>query len=158
MNGTINTARSARTGAGFNARIAAAAFAALVFFAGAAATVSAQLTNKVTVKIPFSFVAGKTALPAGVYTVERSALNLLILRNTDGEGSAIFSTSLGDADARLARTELLFSRYGEEYFLSQVRPSASDLVYRVPRTAAEERLAKKASGPELVTVVSGTDR
>lgn len=153
MNNTMNSfARTTRRVASLKRHVAAALVLAGLHFSVNAAPVSAQSVGRVQVKIPFEFVAGKKALPAGVYTIDRSSLNLLTVRRTDGSASAILSTIPADAISALSRTELIFNRYGDKYFLSQVRPSADAFVYRVPRSRVEERLAKSSSGPEVVAV------
>ena len=154
MNTMNSFARTTHRGTGPKARVAAALVLAGLLFSVNAAPASAQSLGRVQVKIPFDFVAGKKALPAGEYTLDRSQLNLLTVRRTDGSASAIFSTIPADSTSALSRTELVFNRYGDQYFLSQVRPSADTLVYRVPRSKTEERLAKSSSGPEVVSVAA----
>ena len=152
---TMNTfARTTHRGTGLKARVAAALVLAGLLFSVNAAPASAQSLGRVQVKIPFDFVAGKKALPAGEYTLDRSQLNLLTVRRTDGSASAIFSAIPADSTSALSRTELVFNRYGDQYFLSQVRPSADTLVYRVPRSKIEERLARSSPGPEVVSVAA----
>jgi hypothetical protein len=155
MNNTMNSfARTTHRGTGLKARIAAALVLAGLLFSVSVAPASAQGMSRVKMSIPFAFVAGKKALPAGEYTIERSQLNLLTVRRSDGSATAILATTPADATSPISRTELIFNRYGDQYFLSQVRPSANTLIYRVPRSPVEERLAKSSSGPEVVAVAA----
>ena len=52
-----------------------------IFLGFAAVSVKAQAPSKVEVNIPFEFSAGKTTLPAGIYTVKRLSGN----GNTENE-------------------------------------------------------------------------
>ena len=85
-----------------------------------------QAPSKVEVAIPFEFSAGKTTLPAGMYSIKRISADALRLRSDDGKSAAILiapvthTSSDPNAEARL-----VFSKYGEEYFLSQIWLSAT---------------------------------
>jgi len=81
----------------------------------------AQASSKVTVDIPFEFSAGKATLPAGVYSIKRMSGHLLRLRSEDGKSAVILNAPVthnsGDPNAI---ERLVFSKRGEQYFLSQI--------------------------------------
>jgi hypothetical protein len=124
----------------------------------AAVPASAQLTETLTVEVPFAFVAGKTTLPAGTYVVKAMASKALLLRATDGDHAAIVTTTAVAPTSDLGRSEVSFNRYGDAYFLAQVRPAASTQYYGIPRTKEEARLARNASGPDVVTLRASRTR
>jgi hypothetical protein len=92
-----------------------------IFLGLAVAGVRAQAPSRVEVKIPFEFSAGKTTLKAGVYTIKRISANNVALRSTNGQGSVILNApvSLSSNDPN-AIERLVFSKYGENYVLSQI--------------------------------------
>lgn len=114
----------------------------------AAGSLNAQAQTAEKVQIPFDFSAGSTKLPAGVYTVNRitNASACLVLRNINGRAAAIILTqeSLHDnAQPSLAR--MVFNRYGDVYFLSQVWLSSRDAGHQVPVSRDERRLSRELS-------------
>jgi hypothetical protein len=83
--------------------------------------VRAQAPSKVQVNIPFEFTAGKTTLKAGVYTIKRLSAENVTLRSEDGKSSVILNAPVSLTSTNPEAVErLVFSRYGEEYVLSQI--------------------------------------
>ena len=62
-----------------------------IFFGLAVVSVHAQAPSKVEVNIPFEFSAGKTTLPAGVYSIKRLSGNNVTLRSEDGKSNVILN-------------------------------------------------------------------
>ena len=81
----------------------------------------AQAPSKVEVNIPFEFSAGKTTLPAGVYSIKRLAGNNVTLRSEDGKSSAILNAPVTNNSTNPNAVErLVFERYGDQFALSQI--------------------------------------
>jgi hypothetical protein len=92
-----------------------------LFFMLAGAGIQAQGQRSAEVNIPFDFAAGKAKLKAGRYTIKRTSDRTISLRNGDGETKAILHTPLTlSARNSEAGERLVFKRYGERYFLSEV--------------------------------------
>ena len=92
-----------------------------IFLGFAAVSVKAQAPNKVEVNIPFEFSAGKTTLPAGIYTVKRLSGNNVTLRSEDGRSTAILNAPVTNNSTDPNTVErLVFERYGDQYALSQI--------------------------------------
>src|SRR3954468_15898709 len=92
-----------------------------IFLGFAVATVHAQSPSKVEVNIPFEFSAGKTTLPAGVYTVKRLSGNNVTLRSEDGKSSVILNAPVTNNSSDPNAVErLVFARYGDKHALSQI--------------------------------------
>jgi hypothetical protein len=86
----------------------------------AVAGVRAQAPSKVEVNIPFEFSAGKTTLKAGVYTIKRVSASNVTLRSEDGQSVILNAPqSLTSSDPNSVE-RLVFSKRGEQYFLSQI--------------------------------------
>jgi hypothetical protein len=74
--------------------------------------------------IPFDFSMGKTAMPAGEYTITCSN-SVLTIREVGGKHVAMTltnptRTTPGSRHEQPEKASLLFNRYGDEYFLTGV--------------------------------------
>ena len=87
-----------------------------------AALASAQTVQRVTVTVPFSFVAGIHNLPAGDYTIELNYEKAtMILRSEDHSGNnAVMLASNSERAANPDKSYAIFERYGSHYFLAEV--------------------------------------
>ncbi|HVO62317.1 MAG TPA: hypothetical protein VMT53_15380 [Terriglobales bacterium] len=115
---------------------------ALVLLASGLA--SAQLDQRaVKANVPFSFMAGKTALPAGDYRV--STLSDVGVLGVQGDsGSVMVGSHAVQGNAPSRATKLIFHRYGDQYFLSQIWVEGESRGRELPRTNLEKELLAKA--------------
>ena len=92
-----------------------------LFFMLAIASVNAQTPSRVEVTIPFDFSAGTATLKAGTYRIKKVSNNALALRSVDGKTNAIVNSPLTIESRNYRGGErLVFNKYGDQYFLSQV--------------------------------------
>lgn len=92
-----------------------------IFLGLAVASGHAQAPSKVEVNIPFEFSAGKTTLPAGVYSIKRMSGNNVTLRSEDGKSSVILNAPITDSSSDPKAVErIVFEKYGDQYALSQI--------------------------------------
>jgi hypothetical protein len=92
-----------------------------MFLGFATVNAQAQAPSKVTVDVPFDFSAGKTTLHAGVYSIRRMSGDLVRLRSEDGKSTVILKAPVTNTSSDPNATErLVFSKQGEQYFLSQI--------------------------------------
>ncbi|HXR99131.1 MAG TPA: hypothetical protein VN724_01130 [Pyrinomonadaceae bacterium] len=81
----------------------------------------AQAPSKARVDIPFEFSAGKTTLHAGVYNIRRMSADVVTLRSEDSKSTVILHAPVTQTSSDPnAVARLVFSKQGEEYFLSQI--------------------------------------
>ena len=76
-----------------------------------------------TATIPFAFQAENQTMPAGEYHVESVLTGtgrLQRLRQVNGSAVMIVSTMSVEARNGIPNPELVFNRYGQTYFLSQI--------------------------------------
>jgi len=99
----------------------------LVAGLGATLTTKAQIQSDATIKanIPFSFVVNNTTLPSGTYLITvadpyASTLTVLEIRSENGKTAVLFDTDSVTVPGLAPRTELVFDKIGETYFLSKV--------------------------------------
>ena len=114
-----------------------ALFIAATFFA--TGPVRAQ-DHLVKATVPFSFTVGDRTLPSGNYTIGSSVTspNLLVIHNWDKK---IGIMSLGQPDNNNSRGDntLVFHKYGNQYFLTDIRTANSSMNMHLPATKAEKR-------------------
>lgn len=143
---------------------AATLFVGIIALALASAIAgSAQNQGSMVVNVPFDFtVKGKT-LPAGEYIISRtSAANDsgLTMQRRDGEANAIVLTMPVQARDIQKDSRLVFSRYGNRYFLSQVWTAGDDQGRELRKTkqerSLEDELARADAKPETVAIVART--
>jgi len=92
-----------------------------IFLGLAVVSVHAQAPSKVEINIPFEFSAGKTTLPAGVYSIKRMSGNNVTLRSEDGKSSVILNAPVTETSTDPNAVErIVFDRYGEQFALSQI--------------------------------------
>src|SRR6266850_1437922 len=114
-----------------------------LFFVLAIASVQAQTPSRVEVNIPFDFSVGKATLKAGTYSIKRTAGNALMIRSADGKTTALLNAPLTiGSRASKAGERLVFNKYGEQYFLSQVWMSVESGRQLFP-TNAERTVARE---------------
>ena len=116
---------------------------ALTIFAGKA---SAQIDGDLDADIPFQFHVGTRELPAGKYRIhlDEASLRIMEITSADGSASALFQVQESDAKSAPAQSELIFNKYGDNYFLSKLYdegdPSGSELI----ESRYEKQLSKGA--------------
>jgi hypothetical protein len=107
------------------------------------------------VDIPFLFVAAGTHLPAGHYHVYHPGdPNLLILHKDDNRARAVVYIQASETEAKAASTKLVFNKYGDKYFLSQVWTERDREVHQAFKCKAEQTLAAKLQNPEVKVVLA----
>ena len=79
-----------------------------------------QITTLFTVQVPFDFRVGNSHLAAGRYTVSHIGTQLIMLQRSDGTANAVIPVMVSSTAAGRSATKLVFNKYGNLYFLSQV--------------------------------------
>ena len=83
----------------------------------------AQITEDLEVDVPFQFHAGNSKLPPGKYFIhvlDNSDLNIMEISSADGATSALFEVRGAEANSAPAKSELIFNKYGNRYFLAKL--------------------------------------
>lgn len=112
----------------------------------------------VVANIPFQFTAGEMTLPAGEYRVQKESdsSSALLIRSTDGNGTTMVMTFAASKNAPQAKSKLVFNRYRNRYFLTQVWSAGSSQGRQLPKSAKEKEqaLAAHNEAPDQVTIVA----
>ena len=96
--------------------------------------------------VPFAFVAGNTTMPAGQYRIDAPAESLIVSLAGPGQSTHVLVSNPDDARSSADKPELIFHRYGDQYFLSAIRTPfrsrefpMSRLEVEVQKTASAKR-------------------
>lgn len=133
------------------------ALSSLCILIAAAAVPLAAQSITVTANIPFEFVVGDHTMPAGEYTVSNAVgTNALTIGARDGSALVFVGSALLRADEGYPDTsELLFRRYGNQYYLSEVWSSATPIGRELLKSRTERELTKtSAVKPETEIVLA----
>jgi hypothetical protein len=107
-------------------------------------TAQAQAANQMKANIPFSFIIGNQTLPAGEYTVryvnENSGKSALLFKSVDGRTSRIVNMNTAQTSRSEMKASLVFSQYGDSYFLSEVWTGSDQYGLSLPKSSAERRM------------------
>jgi hypothetical protein len=93
--------------------------------------------------VPFAFIVGERTFPAGKYTLKRADETnpgVLEIRNDNGRRGSFFEVETAQAKENPRETKLVFDKFGDQYFLSEIWASDTNLGYRLPKTNAEKSL------------------
>ena len=128
-------------------KILSAVVALSILTVGAVATASAQLPGtRMSAQIPFAFNVGEKTLPAGTYEIRRVGGDpyVLYIQNVDDrEEVTIFITTLVDELNLNRQSALLFHRYGDSYFLAEVRSRYEGITRGLQSSEEERRMERE---------------
>jgi hypothetical protein len=121
-------------------------FIALVFaLAIYPSKAQAQIIGNLEVNIPFQFHAGNAKLPAGQYRIQvldNTDLTVMEISSIDGSVSALFDVHESETNAPPAKSELIFNKYGNSYFLAQLFDEGNPSGSRVVKSRYEKRVSQ----------------
>jgi len=124
-----------------------------------ASTRVAQAQEPMVVNVPFDFVAGNAKLPAGEYSVKTSGPThvLILIARDDSAASAMLNTNAAVASEPQSESKLIFNRYGDRYFLSQVWTAGNSSGRQLLKSTREKEMAQTArlENQGQVTLVAG---
>jgi hypothetical protein len=113
----------------------------------------AQSGSRILANIPFDFSVGNTTLKAGTYTVEKLESGILAFSGNEDKEHQFALTIPGDFGNQSQEAHLVFTRYGNEAFLTRVFLAGED--YRELLRSSRERdlIKNQASGAELSLLI-----
>ncbi len=124
-------------------------FIALVFVLTMHPTkAQAQIVGNLEADIPFQFHVGNTKLPPGKYTIhvlDNTDLTVMEITSADGSTSALFEVQSAQANSAPAKSELIFNKYGNRYFLSKLFDESNPSGSQVLESRYEKRISEAAA-------------
>ena len=108
-----------------------------------------------TANVPFDFTVGQTQLPAGTYNISPLAHGAILIRDGKTAKSVASIFRWEDAGKGDSVTKLVFHKYGDKYFLSQVARGNGNGVMQLPTSKLEEEVRVASSRvPEKAVVAA----
>jgi len=105
------------------------------------------------IDVPFAFVVGGVHLPAGHYHVYHPGdPYLIVIEKDDGRARAMVYVHPSTTEASASSTKLVFNKYGDQYFLSQVWTEPDKEVHQCFKCREEQTLMAQAGKRESVVV------
>jgi len=132
------------------------AIASLIAMFSVAPT-QAQTNRLIAASVPFNFVIGDRTLPAGEYIfmlVQTGGSDTVKIQSTDGHITAFVLTRASRVKVSQAEPKLVFNRYADQYFLSQVHGLEESTTQQLARPRAEDRLVKMAAEKRNVSIAA----
>jgi hypothetical protein len=119
------------------------------------ATASAYAQTALKANVPFNFIVAGNTLPAGEYTIQSLDTNagVLIIRGSDKSQKMVMANSCASAKPS-DTTKLVFHRYGDRYFLSQIWTAGNASGAELPPSRRESEVAMDFPRQNVVLVAS----
>ena len=121
---------------------------ALVLFGGLTAA-QAQMDSDTILdaNIPFQFVVGRATFPAGKYTIKQmddseDTPNVIEISSADGRMRTFFDTENASLDNAPKKSEIIFDKIGNNYFLSQIFLEGENYGIQAEESKMEKKLKK----------------
>lgn len=97
-------------------------------------------SRSMMVTIPFAFRDGSRTFPAGKYQI-RCGSNILSVQSTDGENVSVHMMTIAEIRTRTTEVgKLIFNKYGDQYFLSDVWLARSESGRKLVTSRLEKQL------------------
>jgi len=112
----------------------------------------AQIIGELEANIPFQFHAGNIKLPAGKYVIhmlDDSNLTIMEITSADGSTSALFEVHEAEANSAPAKSELIFNKYGNRYFLAKLFDEGNPGGNEVAESRYEKMVSKAAAEAQI---------
>ena len=96
--------------------------------------------HSVRATIPFSFTVNGKQLPAGNYTIGTDVTSPRMLKISDWtQHATTLALSMPAAEEKHKSNKLVFHKYGDQYFLCEIRSQESSLNVELPTSKQEKR-------------------
>jgi len=108
----------------------------------------AQVIGNLEVNIPFQFHAGNVKLPPGKYLIhmlDSADTGVMEITNADGSTAALFEVQQAQANSSPGKSELIFDKYGNRYFLTKLFDEGNPSGSQVLESRYEKRVSQAAA-------------
>jgi hypothetical protein len=95
--------------------------------------------NKLQATIPFDFTVGQSQLPAGTYMITYVQPRVIEFSNWQ-KNVNVMTLITSTADVQQTPNRLVFNKYGDQYFLSEVRGGYGGSAAKVGTSKREKRV------------------
>ena len=113
--------------------------AAIALFVASIFITAGVWAQSVRATIPFDFTVANTTVPSGTYIISSASTNHLVLRISNQKHVHFLSAALPNPANDGKANVLVFHKYGNQYFLSQIRSETASMNLSLPVWKAEKR-------------------
>jgi hypothetical protein len=113
-----------------------------------------QSSTRMKADIPFDFRVGSQSLPAGEYTVVPKSPVMVVIQSKDGRRSSVAQSNAVQANQTSADGKLIFNRYGEYQFLSQIWTPGEEVGRKLIQSSSEQEVAAGGAPTETTTLIA----
>jgi len=128
---------------------------ALIVLAGACTAGTSLLaqSHEVRANVPFDFAVGSKQMPAGSYKFFTQSNDTIVIAN-DKQEITVLSRTEEAGDTRVYSSRLVFDKFGDHYFLREIRVPSIALNVVLPLSKAEKQIGVQRAwlGPERTLV------
>jgi len=131
-------------------------FAVMLLSVPLIAVAQMKPTERIVTQVPFKFMVGNAAVPAGECTVVLANENnsVLLVGSSDAK-LWVYAPTTPNLGKKASDAALTFHRYGDRYFLTEVRVGNSRSIYTFKPSKLEKELrAQNVSGTEEILLAS----
>ena len=121
------------------------------------ATASAYAqTGVVKANVPFNFIVEKTQVPAGEYLIQNLSTSGLAMsiQSSDRKMVKVVLPNACESSQAQPKTKLVFHRYGDQYFLSQIWTAGNNRGSELPKSRRETEVAMDYPAQNVVVVAT----
>jgi hypothetical protein len=93
----------------------------------------------VQANVPFDFTAGNQVLPSGTYRIKSHSDGTIVIKNHD-KPISVFTLVYQDGARSKNGGKLIFHKYGDQYFLSEILCDAASMNVALHPSKAEKRV------------------
>jgi len=111
---------------------------------------SSNVSGTLRFPVPVQLIVGTETLPAGDYIVGSVFDSSIRLQNLNGGEAVVVLTALAGGGNQVQGAKLVFHRYGDRYFLSEVWLNKSDIGRQLFASSQEIELARTQSQQRLI--------
>jgi len=123
-----------------------------------AASVQSQHHRKTFTNIPFDFIVGDKILPAGEYRLQPNRSDshtVWLVQSKNCRLSVFFLTRPAQSGEAQETAKLVFHRYGDQYFLSQIWQIGDKSGRELQQPHRERELAQSGAARSTIVLRSG---
>ncbi len=117
-----------------------------------------RIGDRVVAKVPFRFMVADKYVPAGECTLQKADMTgrTLIIRNVEAGVAFFANASIGDSKKVAGKFgyQLVFNKYGDRYFLSEMRAVDSGTTYSLVQSKEESELRAQNATVSERTVIA----
>jgi|307.fasta_scaffold39356_2 hypothetical protein len=130
--------------------------ALMLLFVPLIAVAQMKPTERIVTQVPFKYMVGDTAMPAGECTVLlANENNSVLLVGSTVARHWVYAPTTPNLGKKASDAALTFHRYGDQYFLTEVRVGNSRSIYTFRPTKLEKELrAQSVSETEEILLAS----